>query len=94
MLRAGALIVALCALAAALWSALTNGFGWPFVAWTAILAAALAFERRKYGAASPGAPGPGWRATDERFVDDATGRMVRVWFDPATGERRYVEADD
>jgi hypothetical protein len=32
-----------------------------------------------------------WRATDERFIDPETGRLVTVWFDPASGERRYVD---
>lgn len=35
--------------------------------------------------------GGNWRATDERFVDPESGKLVTVWFDPATGERRYVE---
>lgn len=32
-----------------------------------------------------------WQATDERFVDPETGRLVTVWFDPETGRRRYVD---
>lgn len=32
----------------------------------------------------------GFRRTDERFVDPSTGVLMRVWFDPATGERRYL----
>ena len=31
-----------------------------------------------------------WRATGEKFVDPETGELVTVWFDPTTGERRYV----
>jgi hypothetical protein len=34
--------------------------------------------------------GGNWRPTDEKFVDPETGELVTVWFDPATGERRYV----
>lgn len=30
-----------------------------------------------------------FRPTDERFVDPTTRRRLRVWADPATGERRY-----
>jgi hypothetical protein len=29
------------------------------------------------------------RPTDEVFTDPATGRSMRVWYDPATGEREY-----
>ena len=32
-----------------------------------------------------------WQSTDERFVDPDTGKLVTVWFDPQSGERRYVE---
>jgi len=37
--------------------------------------------------------GSDWRPTDEKFVDPETGELVTVWFDPATGERRYVSND-
>jgi len=33
--------------------------------------------------------GPAFRATDEVFVDPTSGRHMRVWLDPSTGERRY-----
>jgi hypothetical protein len=32
---------------------------------------------------------PAFRATDEVFVDPTSGRRMRVWHDPSTGERRY-----
>ena len=32
-----------------------------------------------------------WETTNERFVDPETGKLVTVWFDPQTGERRYVD---
>lgn len=44
-----------------------------------------------YGRADGKPRGPNWRATDERFVDPETGKLVTVWFDPETGERRYVD---
>lgn len=36
-----------------------------------------------------GPPEARFRATEERFVDPTTRRQLRVWVDPATGERRY-----
>lgn len=33
---------------------------------------------------------PGWRPTPERFRDPTTGRIMRVWIDPADGARHYV----
>jgi hypothetical protein len=32
-----------------------------------------------------------WQATGERFADPITGKDVEVFYDPASGERRYVE---
>ena len=41
------------------------------------------------GGGEPHAPQHPFRPTDERFVDPSTGRLMRVYLDPATGERRY-----
>jgi len=64
----------------------------------------LAFERMRYRSAaaevpaSPGSPGgempgealePRFQPTSEAFVDPSSGRTMRVFFDPTTGERRY-----
>jgi hypothetical protein len=67
---------------------------------------AIAFERMRYrsesaepvtqppsraGGDPPGTALPGgFRRTDERFLDPSTGVLMRVWFDPVTGERRYL----
>lgn len=32
----------------------------------------------------------GFEETEETFVDPTTGIQQRVWFNPSTGERRYV----
>ena len=64
---------------------------------------AVVFERARYRSdaaeRSSGASGPGggepsmpvapFRPTDELFVDPASGHRLRVYLDPATGERRY-----
>jgi hypothetical protein len=68
--------------------------------------AAVVFERMRYrsesaepvtqppsraGGDPAGTALPGnFRRTDERFLDPSTGVLMRVWFDPATGERRYL----
>ena len=31
----------------------------------------------------------GARPTDEVFIDPSSGQRMRVWYDPATGERDY-----
>jgi hypothetical protein len=43
-----------------------------------------------YGRAIGRAPQGNWRPTGEKFVDPETGELVTVWYDPVTGERRYV----
>jgi hypothetical protein len=45
-------------------------------------------RRRRYG--ERGVPEPTWLATDERFRDPGSGRIMRVWVEPATGKRHYV----
>jgi hypothetical protein len=69
-----------------------------------LLVTAVILERTRYRSLSaersgdghgPGGgelrrPEPRFRATDERFVDPTTGVPMRVYVDPASGERRYV----
>ena len=35
-------------------------------------------------------PGPGWVPTQERFRDPSSGKITRVWIDPADQSRHYV----
>jgi hypothetical protein len=58
--------------------------------WGIVLVGGILFERGRYKPATPDHPGPGWVATDERFVDPQTGQQVTVFYQPSTGERRYV----
>ena len=60
--------------------------------WAAILLVGLLIERWRYKGLSAAPPGPDWQLTDERFVDPETGKLVTVYFHPATGERRYIAA--
>jgi hypothetical protein len=57
------------------------------------LAGGVLVERWRYQGLMDDRPGRDWQATPERLVDPETGRLVTVFFNPATGERRYV-ADD
>lgn len=56
----------------------------------ALVMISVALERR-YG--RPGTPPllehSDWQLTNEKFIDDETGRPLEVWMDPLTGERRY-----
>jgi hypothetical protein len=76
-----------------LWAAVTG----------AVVLVAVVLERTRYRSEaserSPGEHGPGggersmpgapFRPTDELFIDPTSGRQLRVYLDPATGERRY-----
>ena len=73
------------------WQQPGSGIG-PVLIGALILGSAL-LEGRYRGRSAPGTPGPGWEATAERFRDDESGRWLRVWFNPATGERRYQPDD-
>jgi hypothetical protein len=86
--------------------ATVGGVGLWAVFFGLVLIIATTIERVRYrsAAAEPtaDAPGPGggepagtrldgrFRPTEERFVDPTTGVRMRVWIDPAVGERRYV----
>ena len=56
------------------------------------------FERWRYShieeGRGDGAGARRWESTGERFTDPTTGKIVEVLYDPATGERRYVEPSD
>lgn len=65
--------------------------GGPVVLILGILAFTTALLEPIYGRASAKPASNNWRATGEKFVDPESGRLVTVWFDPETGERRYVE---
>ena len=64
--------------------------GWSLLINSAILLAALAFERRGYEpkASDPSALKP----TGERFQDPTSGELIEVWEDPGTGAREYRKA--
>jgi hypothetical protein len=86
--------VALLALSGALLSA-WRGAPVVLTVWLAglgvILAVGGVWERVNYKRVLPRAPGRGFVATPERFVDPASGRMVQVHVKPETGERVYVD---
>ena len=93
VLRVVLLMLGGLAIVAALVVAVTGG-PVPAVAWLGIIGAMLfvgiVFERGRYKPATSDHPGPGWFATDERFVDPDSGKEVTVYYQPSSGERRYV----
>jgi hypothetical protein len=75
---------------------------WPLIA-GGVGVIAVVLERQRYrseaaerdrepigpGGGEPAPLPPQFRSTDERFVDPTTGRVMRVFVDDRTGERRY-----
>ena len=55
-----------------------------------VLLFALVVERWRYKTLTSCRPGPDWVPTNERFVDPESGSFVTVFYQPSTGERRYV----
>lgn len=92
MLRSGVIAVGVIALVCGIAAMVTGVFPPAFVAlgWGILLLLGTVWEKARYKPLETARPGNGWVATDERFIDDETGKPVRVWLEPATGERRYV----
>jgi fatty acid desaturase len=90
MLRGVVLAVGAACLAAGLvmW-ALAIAPALILLAWAALILVGTVYERLRYKPLETGA-GPGWRATPERFVDDASGKTVTVHVQDGTGEHKYV----
>jgi hypothetical protein len=55
-----------------------------------VLLFGLVVERWRYKPVTTLRPGPDWVSTNERFIDPESGETVTVFYQPSTGERRYV----
>lgn len=62
---------------------------WPVAIWGTVLFVLILLERWRY-ARSGHAGEAGWVATDEQFIDPESGKLTRVFYHAASGERRYV----
>jgi chromate transport protein ChrA len=93
MLRAALPVIGAFSLAAAIVAAVM-GAPIALVIWLCLIGAALVggilFERGRYKPHTTDTPGSDWVATGERFVDPNSGAPVTVFYQPSTGERRYV----
>lgn len=90
MLRAGIQVFACLCLAAAVALTIFYPGAWPALICAGLLAVGVFHEHLLYRSGK--APRGGtWQPTAERFRDDESGALVTVWFNPVTGERRYVD---
>ncbi len=93
VLRAALFVIGLALLAGAAalaWAGCGPGLRLRLAIPGLVLVGAALVERWRYKRLAASRPGPEWVATDERFVDPESGRLVTVYYRPATGERRYV----
>ena len=98
LLGVGLMIGGLAGVATGAWA---EGL-WAIVA-GAVVVIAVVLERSRYrseaaersdaapgpGGGEPSAPQPPFQPTDEVFVDPTSGHRLRVYLNPATGERLY-----
>jgi hypothetical protein len=69
------------------------GAGLWLIAFGAAVILSTALESWRYRQRAP-SPGTRWERTGERFEDPTTGEPVEVFYDRASGERRYVRAGE
>jgi hypothetical protein len=88
--RIAALVIAGLAAAGGLFiqTANPNGNGFPLFLFAALILIGTVFDagylsRRRGGQGA-------WQLTPEREIDHQTGEVLQVWFDPVSGERRYL----
>ena len=94
MLRTFVLVAAALFLTAAVIGVAIDPMTWPTLIVAGTLVSGIVFERARYGAAQRKPVGGEWRETAERFIDDPSGKPVSVWFNPASGQRKYVMIED
>lgn len=92
--RIAALVIAgLAAGGGFLLQALTaDGGGFPLLVFAVLVALGTVFDagylsRRRGGRGA-------WQLTAEREIDHQTGQILEVWFDPVSGERRYLPSGE
>jgi hypothetical protein len=91
-LRLAVLALAAMAMVAslALWVAGLCSGAVVFAIWAALIGIGTLYEKVRYKPLLPGAPGPEWRRTPERFIDPASGQPVTVYVRDGSGERQSV----
>lgn len=93
VLRIALFAIGVILLCVAAWDAAAGG-PWPVFAWLTVLGLIFTvgaiYEQVKYKAIDKTKPDASWTETDERFIDNETGKTITVYYNPATGERRYV----
>lgn len=58
-----------------------------------VVSAGMLFERARYQRRLRAGDLDGFEKTNEDFVDPSTGKVTETWYNPRSGERRYVPTD-
>ena len=87
--RSVAITLGVLMIAAGLALGLVTGGGWTIAGLGVVVIASVLVEGRYRGAKSGASDHARWQRTGERELDTETGEALEVWFDPATGARRY-----
>jgi hypothetical protein len=89
MLRSLVLAVSILLIVIGLWPCLQGATAsLPPLIWGVVLSVATLLERWRYRANAK-LDGTGWEALDERFIDPESGKLMQVFYQQSTGERRY-----
>lgn len=91
MLRTLIQVFAFLLLLGAMAMVVVEPMAWPALVGAGLLVLGTLWERFYYRGGTVHGRGGRWQATSERFLDEESGSLVTVWFNPVTGERRYVE---
>ena len=62
---------------------------WIGIGVAVIVAIVMSFFLRRHGERDSAQAH--WQRTDEVFVDPSTNRLMRVWVEPGTGARHYIQ---
>jgi hypothetical protein len=58
-----------------------------------VVSVAMVIERGRYQRKLRAGDLAGFEKTNEDFVDPSTGKVTETWYNPKSGERRYVPTD-
>jgi hypothetical protein len=95
MLRSAAVLISAILVITLISGSTLNGWPTlPFAVIPGIVLLGLLVERFAYKPIRTDIPGPGWERTAEQFTDPKSGRAVVVWYNPTSGERRYVASPE
>jgi uncharacterized membrane protein YdfJ with MMPL/SSD domain len=88
--RIAALILGALLLVFGIWLIWTANAGWGAALFGLAIVAGTLFDRRyRVKLSENDSSAAVWEKTGEREVDPQSGEVIAVWYDPATGARRY-----